>query len=80
MAIIIGLVFLAFSVWAILPFSFPLGLNWGAEVLAFLRGAAPVLIAFIGLVAVFIGLADAKDKAAAKKAKSGDKPADKTGK
>lgn len=66
MAIIIGLVFLVLSVWAVLPFSFPLGLNWGPEVLTVLKGGLPLLGLFVGLIAVFIGIADMKDKAEAK--------------
>lgn len=72
MAIIIGLVFLALSVWAVLPASL-FGLNWGADVLTVLRGGAPILGLFIGLIAVFIGIADLKDKAEAKKEEEAEK-------
>jgi len=73
MAIIIGLVFLALSVWAVLPFPFPLGLGWGGEVLTVLQGGLPLLGLFIGLIAVFIGIADLKDKAEAKKEEEAEK-------
>ena len=73
MAIIIGLVFLALSVWAVLPFPFPVGLNWGAEVLSVLRGLLPLLGLFVGLIAVFIGIADLKDRAEAKKEEEAEK-------
>lgn len=73
MAIIIGLVFLALSVWAVLPFSFPLGLNWGSSVVEFLKGGLPVLGVLVGLVAIFIGIADLKDRAAAKKEEAEEK-------
>lgn len=73
MAIIIGLVFLILSVWAVLPFAFPLGLNWGPQVLAFLQGGLPVVGIFIGLIAVFIGVADLKDKAEAKREEEAEK-------
>ncbi|MCF0242415.1 MAG: hypothetical protein HUK25_07230 [Treponema sp.] len=63
-ALIVGIVFIVFTVFAVLP-QFPL--NWGTEVIAFLKGCAPVLAAFIGLVCVFIGAADIKDKKEAKK-------------
>ena len=53
-----------FTVFAVLP-GFPL--NWGAEVIAFLKGGAPVLAALIGLICLFIGAADIKDKKEAKK-------------
>jgi type IV secretory pathway VirB2 component (pilin) len=62
-AIVLGLIFLAAAVLAVIP---P-GLGWWADVLAFLRGALPVLAILIGMVALFIGIADIKDKAAAKK-------------
>lgn len=63
-SIIVGLIFIAFTVFAVLPMC---PLNWGPEVIAFLKGFAPVLAAFIGLVAIFIGVADIKDKKEAKK-------------
>jgi len=73
MAIIIGLIFLVLSVWAVLPFPFPMGLNWGSEVLTVLQGGLPILGLFIGLIAVFIGIADMKDKAEAKKEEEAEK-------
>jgi hypothetical protein len=62
-ALFLGLVFLLAAVLAIIP----AGLGWWADVLAFLRGAAPVIALFVGLIAVFIGIADIKDRAEAKK-------------
>jgi hypothetical protein len=62
-ALLLGLVFLLAAVLAIIP----AGLDWWADVLAFLRGAAPVIAIFIGLIAIFIGIADIKDRAEAKK-------------
>ena len=62
-SIIIGLLLIAFTVFAALP-SY---LNWGTEIIAFLKGCAPVLAAFIGLISLFIGAADIKDKKEAKK-------------
>jgi len=38
---------------------------WGG--LLFLRGGLPIFTAFVGLIAVFIGIADIKDKQDAKK-------------
>jgi len=73
MAIVIGLIFLALSVWAVLPLPFPLGLNWGGDVLAVLRGGLPLLGLFVGLIAVFIGIADLKDKAEAKREEEAEK-------
>ena len=62
-ALIVGIVFIAFAVFACLPA--PLG--WWADVLAFLRGSLPVLAALVGIIAVFIGIADIKDRMEAKK-------------
>ena len=38
-----------------------------AEVIAFLKGCAPVLAAFVGLICLFIGAADVKDRNEARK-------------
>ncbi len=62
-AIIAGIVLVGFTVVACMP-SF---LNWGADIISFLKGAAPVASAFVGLIAFFIGFADIKDKKEAKK-------------
>ncbi len=62
-ALIVGIVFIAFALFAVLPGP----LDWWADVLAFLRGSVPVLAVFIGLIAVFIGIADIKDRMDAKK-------------
>ena len=62
---IIGLVILAGAVFAILPDN-KFGLGWGEDVLIFLRGGAPVIAILIGLIAVFIGIADMKDRAEAR--------------
>jgi hypothetical protein len=61
--LILGIIILAAAAAAILP----AGLGWWPLVAAFLKGALPVIAAFIGLVAVLIGIADIKDRAAAKK-------------
>lgn len=65
-AMVVGIILIAFTVFAALPSAY-FGLNWGADIINFLKGCAPVLAAFIGLVAVFIGIADIKDKKEAKK-------------
>ena len=62
-SLIIGIVFIGFAVFAILP-NF---LNWGVDVINFLKGSAPVFAAFIGLVCLFIGAADIKDKKEARR-------------
>jgi hypothetical protein len=62
-ALIIGVVIILAAVCAVLP----AGLGWWGDVIAFLRGAVPVIAAFIGLIAIFIGIADIKDRVEAKK-------------
>ncbi len=62
-SMIIGFIFIAFTVLAALPF----GLGWGSDIIAFLKGGSPVLAAFIGLIAIFVGIADIRDKREAKK-------------
>jgi len=65
-ALILGFVVIVVAILAILP----AGLGWGEEVLAFLRGALPVIAILIGLILVFVGIADIKDRADAKKTKN----------
>ncbi|MFQ3547144.1 MAG: hypothetical protein SNJ56_02310 [Termitinemataceae bacterium] len=62
-ALIIGLVAIAFAVLAMVP----AGLNWWQDVLLFLRGSVPVFAVLVGLLAVLIGVADIKDQMEAKK-------------
>lgn len=57
-ALIIGMIVIAASVIACIP----AGLGWWDEVLVFLRGCLPVLAFFVGLIAVFIGIVDIKDR------------------
>ncbi len=63
--LIVGLILIAFCVFACLPLG--IGLGWGAVIVTFLKGFAPVLAGFIGLIAIFIGIADIKDKRETKK-------------
>ena len=65
-SLIVGVLLLAFTGVAIAPNL----LNWGADVIAFLKGGLPVFCAFTGLIAIFIGCADIKDKKEAKKEES----------
>ena len=70
-ATIIGIIIIAAAVFAILPAeTIGFGLDWGIDVLAFLKGALPVIAILIGIIAVFIGIADMKDRAEAKKEES----------
>jgi len=64
-ALILGFVVIIVAVLAVLPF----GLDWGDEVLAFLRGSLPVTAVIIGIILLFVGVSDIKDRAAAKKEK-----------
>ena len=64
-ALILGLVVILVAILAVLPAG--LGLGWGEDVMAFLRGVLPVTSAFIGLILIFAGIADIKDRAEAKK-------------
>ncbi|MDR2797283.1 MAG: DUF4231 domain-containing protein [Treponema sp.] len=62
-ALVLGIIILFGVIFSVLP----TGLAWGPDVLAFLKGALPVIAAFIGLISVFIGIADIKDMSEAKK-------------
>ena len=42
-------------------------MNWGTQVVEFLKGGGPILAFLIGIIALFIGIADIKDKIDAKK-------------
>ncbi len=64
-ALIVGLVFVLFAVYSVLPVEW--SLQWGTYVLDFLRGGVPIVALFIGLIAILIGIADIKDKIEARK-------------
>lgn len=67
-ALIIGLLIMAVSVFAILPpETAGFGLGWGSNVMDFLKGGIPVIAIAIGVISVFIGIADMKDRAEARK-------------
>jgi len=73
-ALIIGLIMIAAAVFAILPPQVAgFGFGWGDDVLTFLKGAAPVLAILFGIIAMFIGIADMKDRAEAKKEEKTEK-------
>ena len=63
-ALIVGIIFIAFAVYAVIPGSL---LAWWDYVIDFLRGGVPIIAVFVGLIAVFIGIADIKDRIEAKK-------------
>ena len=64
-ALILAVIVILVAVLAILPS----GLDWGKDILAFLRGALPVAGIIIGLILLFVGISDIKDRSAAKKEK-----------
>jgi len=73
-SVILGLVIVAAAAFAVLPpEAFGFGLGWGNDVLAFLRGGLPVIAVLIGLIAIFIGIADVKDRAEAKREEAENK-------
>jgi hypothetical protein len=72
-ALFIGIIIIAAAVLAVLsPETAGFGLGWGNDVLVFLRGGLPVIALIIGLIAMFIGVADMKDRAEAKKEEAGE--------
>jgi len=78
-SLIIGIIILAAAVFA--AFSkdiFGAGLGWWEDVLVFLRGGLPVFAVLVGIIAVFIGIADMKDRAEAKKEEADAAKAEKT--
>jgi hypothetical protein len=73
-AVIFGLLVIAAAVFAVLPpEALGFGLGWGEDVLVFLRGALPVIALLIGFIAIFIGIADMKDRVEAKKEEAQNK-------
>ena len=62
-ALLIGLILIAFTIYAGLP----QGLSWYHDMLVVLKGGGPILLAFIGLISVFVGIADIRDRNAEKK-------------
>jgi hypothetical protein len=67
-ALLLGIVILALAVFVALPpETAGAGLGWWRDILVFLRGGVPVIAVFIALIAIFIGIADMKDRAEAKK-------------
>ena len=65
-ALIVGIVFIVFAVYSVLPIE-GWGLLWWDEVLLVLKGGVPLIAVFVGLIAVLIGIADIRDRIEAKK-------------
>ena len=77
LALVVGTVMILFTVFAALPpETVGFGLGWGKDILLFLRGGLPIFAAFVGLIAIFIGIADIKDKQDAKKEEAAMKSGD----
>ena len=74
-ALIVGIIFMAFAVYAVLPVAW--SLQWWGYVVDFVKGGVPILAIFVGLIAVFIGIADIKDRIEAKKEEAEEAAADK---
>ena len=62
-ALVVGILLIAFTVFAGLP----QGLSWYPEMLIVLKGGGPILLAFIGLISIFVGIADIRDRCEEKK-------------
>jgi hypothetical protein len=76
-ALLLGVVIFAAAVFAVLsPEEMGFGLGWWGDVLIFLRGGLPVIAAFVALIAVFIGIADIKDRGEAKKEEAREQSGD----
>ena len=72
-SVILGLIIIAVAAFAVLPPELlGFGLGWGNDVLIFLRGGLPVIAVLIGLIAIFIGIADVKDRIEAKREENRD--------
>ena len=57
-ALILGFVVIVVAILVILP----AGLGWANDVAAFLRGSLPVIAVLTGLILIFTGIADLKDR------------------
>lgn len=77
-ALFTGIVIILIAIYSVIP-GIPWGLQWGGEVLLFLKGALPVLAFLVGLLTLFIGIADLRDKASGKQQSEEDNRADTSG-
>ena len=62
-ALVLGLTVISVAVLAVVP----CGLGWLDDVLAFLRGSLPVFAVLTGIILVFMGITDIKERADRKK-------------
>jgi len=65
-ALVLGLTVILVAILAVLP----AGLGWKDDVLAFLRGALPVIAVLIGIILIFVGISDIKDRMDERKEKN----------
>ena len=63
MALVVGLILIGFTIFAGLP----QGLGWYKDMLLVLRGGLPIFTALIGLISIFVGIADVRDRQDEKK-------------
>ena len=70
-ALLTGLILLLFAVYSVLPV--PWSLQWGQYAIDFLKGGAPILSLLVGVIALFIGIADIRDRIEAKKEEDEEK-------
>jgi len=67
-SLIIGLLIMAAVVFMILPpETAGFGLGWKTNVVDFLKGGVPVFAFLVGIISIFIGIADVRDRAEARK-------------
>ena len=62
-ALFVGFILIGFTVFS----SIPQGLGWYNEILLVLKGGIPIFTAFIGLISIFVGIADIRDRQDEKK-------------
>ncbi len=70
-AFLVGIVFVAFAIYTVLPFSW--SPQWWPMVVDFLKGGIPIVSLMIGFLALLIGIADIKDRAEARKEEEKEK-------
>ncbi|MFQ3619672.1 MAG: hypothetical protein SNJ78_01890 [Spirochaetales bacterium] len=63
-ALLVGIGLILLAVYLVLPVSW--APQWGYAVWEFLKGGIPLVSVFIGLLAIFIGITDLKDRMEAK--------------
>ena len=57
-ALILGFIVIIAATLLVLP----IGLGWAEDVISFLRGSLPVVSVFIGLILIFVGITDVKER------------------